>query len=151
MLKITAYTDGSCLGNPGVGGYAAKMMAKGKTKYCSGYEVSKTTNNRMELRAVIEVVDWCNNVQKEPCNIDIWTDSQYIMNLSKQPRSSLTSESRKNYDLWMELIQKGLKGGHHITFFKVKAHSGDTNNKEVDELARAQAKKARHKVFGEAE
>lgn len=149
MLEIKAYTDGSCLGNPGVGGFAAIMRAKGKEKICCGYDPDlKATNNRMELKAVIRVVEWCNEIQKEPCNITIYTDSQYLVNCSKHKRSALTSATRANNDLWLSLIQKGLEGKHHITFVKVAGHSDDILNKRVDELARAQAKKARHEVFG---
>lgn len=149
-MHIDAHTDGSCLGNPGVGGFAAIMQAKGKERICRGYDTdTKATNNRMELRAVICVVDWCNDVQKEPCEITIHTDSQYLVNCHSHARSWLTSSGRPNNDLWLELIQKGLKGGHKITFVKVAGHSDDELNNRADKLAREQAVKARHIVFGE--
>jgi ribonuclease HI len=148
-MKIEVHTDGCCLGNPGVGGFAGIMVAKGKRKDCLGYSANPNeTNNRMELRAVIHVIDWLNNVQKTPCEIDLYTDSQYIVNCSKKSRSELTSDSRANHDLWIELIQKGLKGGHHITFIKEKGHSDNKLNNEADRLAKQMALKARHELYG---
>jgi ribonuclease HI len=148
-MKIKAYTDGSCLGNPGVGGYAAIMQAKGTERICRGYDTDpEATNNRMELKAVICVVDWCNTVQKEACEIQVCTDSQYLVNCHTHKRSWLTSESRPNHDLWLELIEKGLKGGHHITFVKVAGHSDCEANNRADKLAREMAVKARHEVYG---
>ena len=148
MLKLKAYTDGSCLGNPGVGGFGAILLAKGKERTIRGHCTTVTTNNRMELQAVISVIDWCNEIQKTPCDIEVYTDSQYIMNLSKQSRASLTSASRKKNDLWLELIQKGLAGKHHITFIKVRGHSDDELNNRVDKIARAEAMKASGGNYG---
>lgn len=148
MLEIISYTDGSCLGNPGVGGYAARMEANGQVKYCEGYEVSDTTNNRMELKAVISVVKWCNAVQKVPCKVTFHTDSQYIIDCFKHNFSDLASPSRANNDLWVELIKETLNGSHSIDFVKVKGHSGDIRNRDVDNRARAQAVKARHIKYG---
>ncbi len=146
-LRLTVATDGACLGNPGVGGYAAVMEAKGRRKEISGYCKTNTTNNRMELQAVIMVVDWCNNIQKQPCEIDVYTDSQYIVNCHTHTKSWLTSEERPNNDLWAELIQKGNMGKHHINFIKVKGHSGHEMNERADELATAAARRARHEAF----
>ena len=148
-LKIEAYTDGSCLGNPGVSGYAGIMKAKGIERVCVGYEANpKSTNNRAELLAVIAVVDWCNRIQKEPCDITIFTDSNYLVNCHTHNRSWLTSEGRPNKDLWIQLIEKGLKGGHKIKFVKVSGHAGVEENERADKLAREQAVKARHICFG---
>ena len=149
MLQIIAYTDGSCLPNPGVGGFAAIMQANGKERVCQGYDTNeKSTNNRMELKAVITVIDWINNVQKEPCEVTICTDSKYLINCHTHKRSWLTSESRPNHDLWLELITKGLKGQHKIKFVKVEAHKNNELNNRVDKLAKAQAVKARHERYG---
>ena len=148
MLEIIAYTDGSCLGNPGIGGFAARMEAKGKTKYCEGFEVKDTTNNRMELKAVISVLKWCNTVQKESCKVTFHTDSQYIIDCFKHNFSDLSSSSRPNNDLWIELIRETLKGRHSIEFVKVKGHNGVERNEEVDKRAKAMAKKARHLRYG---
>lgn len=148
MLEIISYTDGSCLGNPGVGGYAASMEAKGQKKYCEGYEVEDTTNNRMELCAVIRVMKWCNAVQKEPCKVTFHTDSQYLIDCFKHNFSDLSSPSRANHDLWVELIRETLDGHHSIDFVKVKGHNGIDRNEEVDKRAKAMAKKARHIRYG---
>lgn len=148
-LKIRAYTDGSCLGNPGVGGYVGIMQAKGKERICMGYSKNPNeTCNRMELMAVINVVDWCNNIQKQPCEIEICTDSQYLVNCHTHDIKWLTDESRPNHDLWIELIKKGNKGKHHITFVKVAGHSNDELNERADKLAKQMALKARHEIFG---
>jgi ribonuclease HI len=149
MLNIVAHTDGACLGNPGVGGFAAVMRAKNKKKICQGYDKNpKATNNKMELRAVICVIDWCNEIQKEPCEIEIRTDSQYLVDTSKHSIKSLTSSARPNNELWLELIKKAHDGGHHITFVKVPGHSGNEDNEEADKLAKAQARRARHELYG---
>lgn len=148
MLFVKVFTDGSCLGNPGVGGYAGIMQAKGKEKIVCGNCKERTTNNRMELQAVIAVVDWLNKVQKEPCEIEIHTDSQYICHCSVHSRKSLIEEARPNHDLWFELITKGLKGRHHIKFVKVEGHSGHLMNERADKIAREEAIKARHEVYG---
>lgn len=148
-FKITAHTDGSCLGNPGVGGYAGIMTANGKERICTGYSLkTNETCNRMELMAVIRVVEWCNEIQKKPCEIQICTDSQYLVNCHTHDRKWLTDESRPNHDLWLELITKGLKGNHHITFVKVEGHSGNAYNERADKIARQMALKARHEVYG---
>lgn len=148
MLEIISYTDGSCLGNPGVGGYAARMEAKGKIKFCQGYETEDTTNNRMELCAVIRVLKWCNAIQKEPCKVTFYTDSQYLIDCFKHDFSDLSSKSRANSDLWVQLIKETLNGHHEISFVKVKGHNGNMRNEEVDKLAKAQALKARHERYG---
>lgn len=148
MLEIISYTDGSCLGNPGVGGYAASMECKGKKKFCEGYEVKDTTNNRMELSAVISVMKWCNTVQKESCKVTFHTDSQYLIDCFKHNFSDLSSPSRANSDLWVELIKETLNGKHIIDFVKVKGHNGVDRNEEVDKRAKAQAVKARHIRYG---
>ena len=148
MLEIKAYTDGSCLGNPGVGGYAAIMKANDEKRRCVGYEVNDTTNNRMELSAVIRVLKWCNKVQKAPCKVTFYVDSQYIIDCFSHKFTDLTSPSRANSDLWIELIKENVNGGHEINFVKVKGHNGDELNEEVDKLAKAQAVKARHIRFG---
>ena len=148
MLNIKVFTDGSCLGNPGVGGYCGIMQSKGKEHIVRGLCAEKTTNNRMELQAVISVIDWLNKVQQEPCEVEINTDSQYLCNCSKHTRKALTSAGRPNNDLWLELIEKGLSGKHHITFVKVEGHAGIEMNERADKIAKEQAIKARHIVYG---
>ena len=148
MLEINAFTDGSCLGNPGVGGYAAILQAKGEERQCAGYEKNDTTNNRMELTAVIKVLEWCNKVQKQPCHVTFFTDSKYLCDCYGMKYSQLVSPSRANHDLWLEFVKANVDGRHEIDFVKVKGHNGHPINERVDKLAKAQAKKARHERYG---
>lgn len=149
MLKITAYTDGSCLGNPGVGGYAGVMIANGKKRRCCGYSADKhETNQRMELKALICVLDWLNRIQKQPCVIEFCVDNKTIIDCSKHSDYSLMAPERKNNDLWIEYIQKRDAGKHTVTFTKVPAHSDCEFNNEADTLAKSMAKKARFEAFG---
>ena len=155
MNILIAHTDGSCLGNPGVGGYCGIISSPNKNKeqnkhnrVVCGKCCESTTNNRMELQAVIAVVDWVNKHQTKPHKIEIRTDSQYLCNCSKHEYAYLSSENRPNNDLWVELIKKAKDGKHVIKFVKVKAHSGDVLNAEADKIAREQAIIARHEVYG---
>lgn len=148
MRTVEVFTDGSCLGNPGVGGYCGIMQSEGKERIVCGGCPERTTNNRMELTAVLEVVKWLNKVQKEPCDINVYTDSQYIVNCHTHERKWLTSESRPNHDIWLELIKKGLEGKHHIKFVKVAGHKGVEMNERADKIAKEWAIRARHEVYG---
>lgn len=143
--KVIIYTDGSCLGNPGNGGYAALLFAK-KGEYTfkkviSGYEAN-STNNRMELTAAIEAL----KALRVPCDVEIFTDSEYLMrsysNLplwSKQGWHN-TAGPVKNKDLWMKL-QRECKKHHMVSFKKVSAHSGNRYNEECDTISKKEAKK----------
>jgi ribonuclease HI len=142
-MDIIAYTDGACSGNPGIGGYGAILTYKGQEREVRGFTTNSTTNNAMELRAVVEVINWLNKVQKKPCNIEIRTDSQYIVNCTSH-KTKKWFEGRKNEDLWMELITAGNKGKHKITFVKIKGHSGDIMNERCDKIAKAECAKAKH-------
>ena len=147
-LKIQAWTDGSCLGNPGVGGYAAYMKAKDKEKHCCGYSANeRETSPRMELYAVICVLDWVNKIQKEPCEIEINTDSEILIKCSQHSDYSLIAPERKNHDLWLQYITKRDQGKHTIVWKKVPGHSDCEMNRKADKLAREMAVKARHEVF----
>ena len=148
MLEINAFTDGSCLGNPGVGGYAAILQANGEERQCMGYEKNDTTNNRMELTAIIKVLEWCSKVQKQPCKVTFFTDSKYLIDCFGMKYPQLVSPSRANNDLWLEFIKASANGGHEVAFVKVKGHDGNPLNERVDKMARAQAKKARHIRYG---
>ncbi len=137
---IRIYTDGSCLGNPGPGGWAALLIYKGKEKMIQGNE-SETTNNRMELTAVITAL----KALKEPCTIELYTDSKYVMdgaqqwmvNWKKKNWMRTKKEPVKNVDLWQALdLTLGL---HEITWHWVKGHSGHPQNEAVDTAARKQA------------
>lgn len=142
MFTVNIYTDGACSGNPGPGGYGAILKYGDEEKIVRGYE-RHTTNNRMELTAVIEAV----KALKKPCEVIVHTDSQYIVNASKHDKGWFTSEKRPNKDLWIELIETRLKGKHRITFQKVKGHSGDVMNERCDKIAKEQIKICIHTMF----
>ena len=138
MIKI--YTDGSCLTNPGDGGWAAIINIDGEIKKISGNE-KNTTNNRMELMAPINALKYVNS--KDP--IEIFTDSKYVKNgitewintwvLNNWKTSN--KEDVKNKDLWIELYK--LNQSLNVKWNWVKAHAGDTLNEEVDILAKEAA------------
>jgi len=138
MIKI--YTDGSCLSNPGNGGWAAIININGKIKKISGNE-KNTTNNRMELMAPINALKNINS--KDP--IEIFTDSKYVKNgitewintwvLNNWKTSK--KEEVKNKDLWIELYK--LNQSLNVKWNWVKAHAGDPLNEEVDMLAKKAA------------
>ena len=138
MIKI--YTDGSCMSNPGNGGWAAIININGKIKKISGNE-KNTTNNRMELMAPINALKNINS--KDP--IEIFTDSKYVKNgitewintwvLNNWKTSK--KEEIKNKDLWIELYE--LNQSLNVKWNWVKAHAGDTLNEEVDMLAKKAA------------
>ena len=138
MIKI--YTDGSCLENPGKGGWAAIINDDGDIKKVSGGE-KNTTNNRMELMAPINALKGM-NPNKE---IEIYTDSQYVKlgitqwinTWLKNNWKTSKKEDVKNKDLWLELYN--LNESLNIKWNWVKAHAGDPLNEEVDLLARKAA------------
>ena len=136
LYEVTMHTDGACSNNgseTAVGGWCAILLCKGKERVLRGYE-SRTTNNRMELRAVIEGV----KALTKPSSITVYTDSQYVCVGAANMRKWLKShpESRPNMDLWNELITVGRNGGHKITFRKVTGHSGDPMNERCDAIAK---------------
>nr|WP_026294387.1 ribonuclease HI [Salinimonas chungwhensis] len=135
--SIEIYTDGSCLGNPGPGGYGAVMIYNTHRKELSeGFY--QTTNNRMELLAPIAAL----NALSEPCQIDITTDSQYVKNginqwihnWRKNGWRTAAKKPVKNADLWRRLDDAVKK--HDIKWHWVKGHSGHVENERCDELAR---------------
>ena len=138
MIKI--YTDGSCLSNPGNGGWAAIININGEVKKISGNE-KNTTNNRMELMAPINALKYINS--EDP--IEIFTDSKYVKNgitewintwvLNNWKTSN--KEDVKNKDLWIELYK--LNQSLNVKWNWVKAHAGDPLNEEVDMLAKKAA------------
>ena len=140
MFNVTIYTDGACAGNPGVGGYGAILTCNGQEKIIRGCEPTTTTNNRMELKAALEAI----KALKKPCNVEIFTDSQYLINCSTHERAWFELDSRPNKDLWFELISVGLKGQHKIRFVKVAGHSGIAMNERCDRIAKEQCIKAKH-------
>lgn len=142
MYNVTIYTDGSCSGNPGVGGYGAILTCNGRECIVRGRSTEMTTNNRMELTAVIEALKALN----KPCQVVVHTDSQYICDCAAHDRAWLTSQKRPNHDLWLELITVGLKGMHQIKFVKVQGHSGLVQNERCDKIAKEQCIKAKHEL-----
>lgn len=139
MLKeVEIYTDGACSGNPGVGGWAAILSYNGVEKEISGCE-SQTTNNRMELRAIIEGL----KALKQKCSVKLYSDSQYAVSpfIDGRIYGWVTSGWRladkkpvKNVELWQELL--ALTNKHEVKFIKVKGHSDNEKNNRCDALAR---------------
>lgn len=139
---VTIYTDGACSGNPGPGGYGAILMFNGTAKELSaGYK--STTNNRMELRGVIAAL----HALKEPCTVDLYTDSRYIVDAIDQGwaerwRRNNWMRNKKdpalNPDLWATLLE--LLRTHRVTFHWTRGHAGDPLNERCDELAVAATK-----------
>lgn len=143
MKKIDIYTDGACSGNPGPGGYAGILIYGSKEKIISGGE-SQTTNNRMELTAVIKSLQ----ALKEICEVDLYTDSAYVCNAIKQGwledwqlKNWKNSQKKPvlNKDLWLELLEMLEK--HKVNFIKVKGHADNYNNNRCDEIARNEISK----------
>ncbi|SHE68386.1 ribonuclease HI [Seinonella peptonophila] len=136
MKKVEIYTDGACSGNPGIGGWAAVLLYGQHRREISGGE-SETTNNRMELTAVIEAL----KKLKEPCAVTIYSDSAYIVNCFHQKWYKKWEQKgfKKNPDLWKELL--ALVQAHEVNFVKVKGHSDVELNNRCDELARAEVMK----------
>jgi ribonuclease HI len=139
MIEI--YTDGSCLENPGNGGWAAIINDDGKIEKISGSE-KNTTNNRMELMAPIAALSKITKKKK----VQIFTDSQYVKmgitswihNWIKNNWQTSKKEDVKNKDLWLNLYK--LTQSHDVEWRWVKAHAGNTLNEEVDALAKDAAK-----------
>lgn len=143
MKKVQLYTDGACSGNPGAGGYCAILIYNGIEKIISGSE-QETTNNRMELLAVIVGL----KALKEPCEVEVYSDSQYVVDafnqnwiISWQMNSWRTSSKKevKNVELWKELLQ--LTAIHKVNFIKVKGHADNENNNRCDKIAVSEYKK----------
>ncbi len=142
MKKVVIYTDGACSGNPGPGGWGAILMYGELKKELSGGE-KMTTNNRMELMAAISAL----SALKEPCAVELYTDSAYlcnafsqkwIVNWQKNGWKTSAKKDVENRDLWEKLIS--LSGRHSISWHKVKGHSDNAYNNRCDELARAAIK-----------
>ena len=153
MKTIYAYTDGSCAGNPGVGGYAAILRCGDAERTVRGCVSDVTTNNAMELKAVLETVAWCNRVQKDSCEIIIHTDSKYLIDCAcgKQKDGSKRTvgwfRGRKNEDMWFQLIQEVVKGKHTVRFVKVKGHGSDEMNNRADTIAKEECTRAKHELL----
>ena len=142
MKTVTLYTDGACSGNPGPGGWGAILEYNGREKELSGGE-ENTTNNRMELTAVIQGL----KALKEPCIVELYSDSKYVIDgLSKGWAASWRKNGWKkadkkpalNPDLWGELLD--LVAQHQVQYHWVKGHAENPKNNRCDEMAVAQWK-----------
>ena len=142
MKKVTLYTDGACSGNPGVGGYGCVLMYNGHEKRLSG-AFAETTNNRMELYAVITGL----SALKEPCEVEVYSDSAYTVNAfaegwiygwMKGGWKKADGKPVANADLWQRLYDKTRE--HKVSFVKVKGHADNEYNNRCDALARAAIK-----------
>lgn len=143
MKELKIYTDGACSGNPGKGGYCAILIYNGKEKIVSGSELD-TTNNRMELLAVIRGLQ----TLKVPCSVELFSDSQYVIdafnkgwisNWQKNDWKTSSKTQVKNRDLWEELLR--LLSIHLVRFVKVKGHSDNEYNNRCDQIAVSEYKK----------
>ena len=141
MKSVEVYTDGSCLGNPGPGGWAA-ILVYGKHEREIVGSVPETTNNRMELQAALEGL----KALKEPCRVILSSDSQYVVRafqerwIEKWMHNNWQTSGKqavKNPDLWQELYDAASR--HKVTWRHVDGHSGHEYNERCDKLARGAA------------
>ena len=140
--QVDIHTDGACLGNPGPGGWGVLLHWRGVERELSGGEAD-TTNNRMELMAVIQAL----SALKRPCAVVLYLDSQYVRKgitewihgWIRRGWKTAGGAPVKNRDLWERLHAAAAR--HHVDWRWVKGHSGDPGNERVDQLARAQALK----------
>lgn len=149
MKKVTIYTDGSCSGNPGNGGWGAILMHAGRKKELSGGE-RETTNNRMELMAAIMALKQL----KVPCEVELYSDSAYMVNafilgwLDNWKANGFRGSDKKpikNLELWKELIT--LTETHKVTFIKVKGHADNEFNNRCDQLAVMETTKLNEEII----
>ena len=143
MKLIEIYTDGACSGNPGPGGWGAVLRYNGREKEISGGE-AQTTNNRMELTAVIAALECL----KEPCTVELYSDSKYVIDaLSKgwavswRKKGWIKSDKKPalNVDLWERLLK--LTEAHEMHYHWVKGHADNEYNNRCDALAVAEREK----------
>ena len=143
MKEVDMYTDGACKGNPGAGGFCCILRYKGKEKLVSGGEAN-TTNNRMELCAVISGLE----ILREPCEVTVYSDSKYVVDAMKlcwargwKEKGWKKSDGKTalNTDLWERLLS--LSEMHRLRFVWVKGHDGHEYNERCDREAVAQAEK----------
>ncbi len=137
MKSVEVFTDGACSGNPGPGGWGAILRYNGTTKEMHGGE-QLTTNNRMELMAAISAL----NALKEPCDVDVYTDSKYVMDgisgwIHGWKRNGWRTADKKpvkNGELWKALDEARQR--HTVRWHWVRGHAGHAENERADELAR---------------
>ncbi len=137
LPKVKIYTDGACSGNPGPGGWGAILISGRHEKVISGGE-AQTTNNRMEMRAVVEAL----KSLKKPCDVEIYSDSALIINAMNkgwidnwQQKGWKKADKKpvENKELWQEMLE-AMKS-HSVKWIKVKGHSGHPLNERVDSIA----------------
>jgi ribonuclease HI len=137
FMKVEIYTDGACSGNPGPGGWGAILRYGDHEKEMNGGE-SETTNNRMEMMAVIESL----SALKKSCDVDLYTDSTYVKDgvtkwmdgWKKKGWKTAAKKPVKNQDLWERIDSEIIR--HNVTWHWVKGHAGHPENERADELAR---------------
>ena len=143
LKTVTVYADGACSGNPGPGGWGAILEYRGREKELSGAEAS-TTNNRMELTAVIAALEEL----KEPCRVELFSDSKYVVDAvtlgwarSWRAKGWVKPDKKpaKNPELWARLLD--LLDRHQVTCHWVKGHADDEKNERCDRLAVAAREK----------
>ena len=145
MNLIEIYTDGACKGNPGPGGWGVLLKSEGTEKELFGGE-TLTTNNRMELMAVIQAL----KALKRPCQVVLHLDSQYVLKgitewltgWKAKGWKTASKQPVKNVDLWQQLDAAVSLSGHAIDWRWVKGHNGDAGNERADELANQGVKQA---------
>lgn len=136
-MKVEAYTDGACSGNPGPGGWGVVLRWNSHERELRGGDPN-TTNNRMELQAAIEAL----NALKRPCDVTLVTDSQYVKNgitqwifgWQKNGWKTAAKKPVKNADLWQDLLAACSR--HKVSWEWVKGHAGHVENERADALAR---------------
>ena len=136
MKTVTLYTDGACSGNPGPGGWGAILEYEGHQKELSGGE-DNTTNNRMELTAVIRGLQ----ALKESCIVELYSDSKYVIDALEKGWIKSDKKPALNPDLWEQLLSLTQK--HELHYHWVKGHADNPMNNRCDELAVAQWKKTK--------
>lgn len=139
MKTVTIFTDGACSGNPGPGGFGAVIIyGETRREISNGFKL--TTNNRMEILAVIEAL----KILRQPCNVDLYSDSKYVVDAIKkgwlqkwQENNWLRNKSQpvSNIDLWQNLLP--LLQIHNVNFIWVKGHNDNQENERCDYLARS--------------
>lgn len=143
MKKVDIYTDGACSYNPGPGGWGCVLIYRGVEKEISGGE-AETTNNRMEITAMIEGL----RALKEGCEVTLYSDSSYCIDAFNLGRihnwkingwRTADKKEVKNLDLWKELLSELSR--HKVTFVKVKGHADNEYNNRCDKLARLETQK----------
>ena len=140
MKTVCLFSDGSCLNNPGAGGWAYILEFNGASKKDSGAE-AMTTNNQMELRAVIEGL----KALKEPCRVELYTDSSYVANAINLWLNGWVKKgfkNVKNVPLWQKYLE--ISKPHDVKAIWVKAHNGHPQNELCDDMARAAATKIKN-------